>query len=99
MGNRRGGYNYGKYSDYGWDYYSESTPRRVKDGIKAKSEYGAIGKGWWSKRWLSVLESLAMVPRLTRGRSYARQGLGLSLDVNPRELRSQLKGSLEQRAA
>jgi len=57
-----------------WDYYSESQPRKVDKGIKTKSERGAIGETWWSKRWVHALESLGMGSRLTRGRSYARMG-------------------------
>jgi uncharacterized Zn finger protein len=83
-----------KWDDYGWDYYSESRPRRVAGGIKAKSERGAIGETWWSKRWVSVLESLGMGARLTRGRSYARQGQVLSIDIESGHVKAQVQGSL-----
>ena len=71
----------GRWDDeYEWDYYSQSTPRRVEGGIKAKSERGSIGQTWWSKRWVSALEALGMGNRLTRGRSYARMGQVLSIE-------------------
>src|SRR6266852_3344073 len=63
-----------------WGYYEPSRPIRVQGGIKTKKEYGQIGETWWSKRWIAVLESFNMGTRLTRGRSYARQGQVISLD-------------------
>ena len=79
--------------DY-WDYYERTSPRRVKDGIKTKKERGAIGETWWSKRWISVLESFNMGTRLTRGRSYARQGQVVSIDVEPGIVKAKVQGSM-----
>ncbi len=81
------------YDDFQWDYYSENRPRKVEGGIKAKSERGAIGETWWSKRWLRALESLGMGTRLTRGRSYARQGQVLSIDIEPGLVKAKVQGS------
>src|SRR5260370_12632874 len=78
--------------DY-WDYYEPAQPRRVKDGIKAKSERGGIGETWWSKRWVGVLESFSLGTRLTRGRSYARQGQVISIDVEPGIAKATAHGS------
>ncbi len=80
--------------DFGWDYYSESRPRKVKDGLKVKSERGAIGTTWWSKRWVKALEQLKMGSRLTRGRSYARQGQVVSIDIQAGMVRAKVQGSL-----
>ncbi len=77
-----------------WDYYRPSQPRRVEGGIKAKSERGAIGETWWSKRWVGVLESFGMGTRLTRGRNYARQGQVLSIDVEPGVVKAKVQGSM-----
>lgn len=77
-----------------WDYYRPSRPRRVEGGIKAKSERGAIGGTWWSKRWVGVLESFGMGTRLTRGRNYARQGQVLSIDVEPGVVKAKVQGSM-----
>ncbi len=79
-------------NDY-WDYYEPSRPLKVEGGIKTKSEYGAIGSTWWSKRWVSVLESFNMGARLTRGRSYARQGQVISIDVQPGLVKAKVQGS------
>lgn len=81
---------------YEWDYYSESRPRKVDGGIKAKSERGSIGETWWSKRWVKVLESMGMGTRLTRGRSYARMGQVLSLEIEPGIVRAKVQGSMRQ---
>ena len=81
----------GRY-DY-WDYFEPSRPIKVEGGIKTKSEHGAIGSTWWSKRWVSVLESFNMGARLTRGRSYARQGQVLSIDVQPGQVKARVQGS------
>src|ERR1035438_3130848 len=69
------------YMSGGWNYYRENVPRKVANGLKTKSDRGAIGETWWSKRWVAVLESFGMGTRLTRGRSYARQGQVVSIDV------------------
>ncbi|GAA4709834.1 SWIM zinc finger family protein [Phytohabitans rumicis] len=67
--------------------------RRVEGGLKARSTRGAIGESWWSRRFLAVLESLAIGSRLTRGRSYARKGQVLSLAVAPGEVTASVQGS------
>src|SRR5437764_2889351 len=78
--------------DY-WDYYEPSIPKRVEGGIKTRSERGEIGETWWSKRWIRVLESFSMGTRLTRGRSYARQGQVVSIDVEPGIVKAKVQGS------
>jgi uncharacterized Zn finger protein len=78
-----------------WDYYyyPPAKPKKVKDGIKAKSKRGAIGETWWSKRWIDVLESFNMGARLTRGRSYARKGQVISIDVNKGVVDAKVQGT------
>jgi uncharacterized Zn finger protein len=85
----------GRRYDHEWNYYSESRPRKVEGGIKTRSDRGAIGgASWWSKRWVSVLESLGMGTRLTRGRSYARQGQVLSIDIGTGLVKAKVQGSM-----
>ncbi|MGN9808887.1 SWIM zinc finger family protein [Micromonospora sp. BQ11] len=76
----------GRFADYG-------RPRRVDGGLKARSTRGAIGRSWWSRRFLEVLESFALGTRLTRGRSYARAGQVVRLDVAPGEVTAVVQGS------
>lgn len=78
------------------DDWPPSRPIRVEGGLRARSERGAIGESWWSKRFLAVLESLAMGGRLTRGRSYARAGQVLSLEVSPGVVSAVVQGSRPQ---
>ncbi|SRR6266487_1921228 len=84
----------GRWRDYEWNYYSESRPRKVTGGIKTKSERGEIGATWWSKRWVRALESLGMGTRLTRGRSYARQGQVLAIDIEAGAVKAKVQGSM-----
>ena len=84
----------GRRYGYEWNYYSENRPRKVEGGIKARSERGSIGETWWSKRWVNVLEGLGMGTRLTRGRSYARQGQVLSIDIETGLVKAKVQGSM-----
>jgi uncharacterized Zn finger protein len=64
--------------------------------VRTRSEWGAIGETWWSKRWVDVLESFGMGTRLIRGRSYARQGQVLSIDIMSGRVNAQVQGSYPQ---
>jgi uncharacterized Zn finger protein len=85
----------GRWDDFhdDWNYYRPDQPLKVEGGLKARSERGAIGATWWSKRWISVLESFSMGTRLTRGRLYARQGQVLSIEVEPGLVWAKVQGS------
>jgi uncharacterized Zn finger protein len=85
---------YRRTAHYGWNFYSESRPRHVENGIKVKNTRGAIGETWWSKRWIKVLESFGMGARLTRGRTYARQGQVVSLSIEPGMVNAKVQGSM-----
>lgn len=76
-----------------WGYYEARKPKEVEDGIKAKSRRGAIGEKWWSKRWVALLESFKRGARLGRGRSYARKGQVISIDVRKGVVRSKVQGA------
>lgn len=75
-----------------WDYYKPAKPKEVEGGVKAKSKRGAIGKEWWSKRWIGLLESFNMGARLGRGRSYARLGQVISINVQKGLVESKVQG-------
>jgi uncharacterized Zn finger protein len=74
-------------------YGPPSRPRPVEGGMKARTSRGAIGQTWWSRRFLDVLESFALGTRLTRGRSYARKGQVISLEVGIGQVRAAVQGS------
>src|SRR5262245_32026630 len=73
--------------------FPRSRPRAAKGGIKAQSQRGQFGKTWWAGRWLAVLESFDLGARLGRGRSYARSGQVLSIDVAPGKVKAKVQGS------
>ena len=79
----------------GWDngHYPPSRPRQAAHGIKARSKRGPIGEQWWSRRFIDVLESLGLASRLSRGRSYARSGQVLSLDIGTGHVTAMVQGS------
>ncbi len=70
-----------------------SRPIRVEGGIKARSKRGAIGEQWWSRRFISVLESCGMSGRLARGRSYARAGQVLDFKLSQGKVTARVQGS------
>ncbi|MCK9587398.1 SWIM zinc finger family protein, partial [Methanothrix soehngenii] len=76
-----------------WSYYEPAKPKKVENGLKAKSKRGCIGETWWSKRWVKTLESFNLGARLTRGKSYARKGQVISIDVNPGIVRARVQGT------
>lgn len=75
------------------DFYPKSRPRAAKGGIKAQSQRGGFGTTWWAKRWIAVLESFNIGARLGRGRSYARKGQVLSIDVGKGRVKAKVQGS------
>jgi uncharacterized Zn finger protein len=81
------------------DYFCQrerSTPIQARGGIKAQSKSGRFGATWWSRRWIEVLESFDLGTRLTRGRSYARRGQVLSINITSGEVRASVQGSRDQ---
>ncbi|MBX6748938.1 MAG: SWIM zinc finger family protein [Micromonosporaceae bacterium] len=71
-------------------------PKRVDGGIRAQSTRGDIGESWWSKRFISVLESFSgLGGRLARGRNYARAGQVLSLTIEPGTVHARVQGSVD----
>jgi uncharacterized Zn finger protein len=70
-----------------------SRPRPVDGGLKTRSARGTIAQTWWSQRFIEVLEGIGMGSRLQRGRSYARKGQVISMDVGPGLVTAQVQGS------
>jgi uncharacterized Zn finger protein len=74
-------------------FFPPSKPRVVEGGIKARSQRGAIAQTWWSERFIAVLEDIGMGSRLQRGRSYARKGQVISLEVDAGSVTAHVQGS------
>ena len=75
------------------DYFKPSLPREAKGGIKAQSKRGEFGRNWWAKRWIEVLEGFNLGTRLSRGRSYARRGQVLSINIEKGAVTARVQGS------
>ncbi|MTV50517.1 hypothetical protein GJ688_16350 [Heliobacillus mobilis] len=80
----------GRWDDF---YYRPSKPKAVTGGIKAQSQRGAIGKNWWTRQWIQSLERLMDSGRLSRGRTYARKGQVLSIDIDNGTIHAKVQGS------
>jgi uncharacterized Zn finger protein len=74
-------------------YFPPSRPIRAKGGIKSHSKRGGFGESWWAKRWIDVLESFNIGARLSRGRSYARNGQVLSIAIEKGKVKAKVQGS------
>lgn len=77
----------------GWrDRGGESAALPAAKGPGSRRPFGAT---WWGKAWLEALEHRARLDpnRLGRGRSYARRGSVLQLDVDPGVVRASVQGS------
>ncbi len=89
MSPRRSGYS------EGWDYYESPGPRPA-DGIRAKSSRGNFTQTWWGDRWIKALKPLMDPGRLSRGRSYARSGQVLEIEIAPGKIAARVQGSRPQ---
>ena len=76
-----------------WQTYGPSTPIAVEGGLSTSKVRGAMAESWWSKRFVEVLESFGLGGRMQRGRTYARKGQIISLEINPGLLVAQVQGS------
>jgi uncharacterized Zn finger protein len=81
------------YDDFSSGYFPPSRPIKVEDGIQSRSQRGAFAANWWAKRWLAVLDSYGIGSRLQRGRSYARSGQVLNIEVRPGLVKARVQGS------
>ncbi|MHB9075270.1 MAG: SWIM zinc finger family protein [Desulfobaccales bacterium] len=76
-----------------WRYYTPKPAREVKGGIKAQSRRGNFATSWWGLRWIKVLESFDIGERLNRGRTYARKGQVMDIEIEKGAVRAAVQGS------
>jgi uncharacterized Zn finger protein len=76
-----------------WSRFRTAKRIPVEDGLELRSRRGAIGESWWSRRFLSSVESILTGGRLTRGRTYARQGQVIDLGIGSGLVVAQVQGS------
>lgn len=67
-------------------------PLTAKGGIRAQTKSRKVGKNWWTKRWMSVLENNYMGAELPRGRAYAQAGQVLNIDITHGEVAASVQG-------
>ena len=73
--------------------FSDYKPRLPGNGIRAETQRGKFGKSWWASRWIAALERVVGESRLSRGRSYARTGQVVRLDVKQSRIDAGVQGS------
>lgn len=83
----------GRGWDDPWQKFPASKPLAVEGGIVTSKARGAMASSWWSKRFTDVLESYGLGGRMTRGKSYARKGQVLTLDLAAGMIIAQVQGS------
>jgi uncharacterized Zn finger protein len=103
MTKRRSGYYRSSYDDYDDDYdddeddYEEHvTPPDatiIEGPIHANTKRGPMGSQWWGKQWLAAVEQFYDEGRLTRGKTYARNGSVLRLEISYGMAHAQVQGS------
>ena len=76
-----------------WRAGLPARPRPVEGGIQINAPRGAVARTWWSARFLAVLEAAGVGGRLARGRTYARRGQTVSLQVDAGAATARVQGS------
>ncbi|ANY09579.1 SWIM zinc finger family protein [Pseudonocardia sp. HH130630-07] len=76
--------------------YPGGRPIRVEGGIRIHGATGPVARTWWSARFLTVLEQVGVGGRLSRGRTYARSGQIVSLDVDAGAVVALVQGTRPQ---
>jgi uncharacterized Zn finger protein len=52
-----------------------------------------LAGNWWARRWMGALDGFGWASRLARGRSYARNGRVLDIEISPGLVRARVQGS------
>lgn len=73
-----------------------ARPLTAHGGIRAQTKSRKVGKHWWTKRWMAVLENYYMGAELPRGRAYAQAGQVLQIDIEHGTVRAIVQGSKKQ---
>ena len=76
-----------------WSGFPSTGPIPVKDGLRTRSQRGAIGDTWWSQRFVATLEAMIEPERLARGRDYARSGQVRTVEVHQGAVLASVQGS------
>jgi len=86
----------GRRDEPWWLHEASGPPLPVEGGLVTSRQRGAMAESWWSNRFVEVLESYGLGGRMQRGRSYARKGQVLDLEIRPSVISAQVQGSRPQ---
>jgi uncharacterized Zn finger protein len=75
---------------------SNGRPLTAHGGIRAQTKSRKVGKNWWTKRWMAVLENHYMGAELPRGRAYAQAGQVLALTIENGTVKATVQGAREK---
>lgn len=81
------------YGYYRWRWRRRAGPKKAKGGIRPDSKRGNIGQGWLAREWMEMLEEADPGGEFTRGKTYARKGQVLSIEVGMGVVASRVQGS------
>ena len=71
--------------------HSRNRPQRGNG--RGRPRHGRVAENWWARRWVEVLERFAVGRRLGRGRSYARQGHIVDIEIGKGSVIAHVQGS------
>lgn len=77
------------------DFNTLKGPRPItaKGGIRAQTKSRKVGRNWWTRRWMAVLENFYMGAELPRGRAYAQAGQVMELSIDHQKATAIVQGS------
>lgn len=84
---------------YGWQRRKPKRrgPKKVSNGIKVRAKRGDLGQSWLAKEWISALEEATYSgSSFRRGRTYARKGQVLSVNVKKGRVVAMVQGSAQK---
>ena len=76
-----------------WRAGPPARTRPVTGGIQINATRGPVARTSWSARFIAVLEAAGVGGRLARGRTYARRGQTVSLQVDAGAATARVQGS------
>jgi len=74
-----------------WRDWKPALP--VAGGIRSHARRGGPQQSWWARRWIATLESFGVGGRLDRGRSYARRGQVMDIQIDKGAVSARVQGS------
>jgi uncharacterized Zn finger protein len=80
-----------------WHKWEYRKPLAARGGIKLRTRRGrAVGSNWWSRRWMEIITGCIDAARIVRGRSYARKGQVLGIEIEAGLVSASVQGSRQK---